>query len=275
MVAAPTLRENTMRMHPKFESSSTPRNRNGLLAAAAALVLIACNSASAAPHPMPAFAGARTGATLRPCPVNYNCLWDQNSSDTGIAIDSQNFTSGTYTQYNSADADDFTVPTGTTMTVSAVDVTGQYYNGVGSPPASSFDVTFYKDAVVNGVDQPGVVKKAFTDIPYVATTGTPALFSLGLCVWNNAHTICHPRQVNFSRGPLNHPHRYWVSVVANCNFAGGCGQWGWELRSPIYGTTSPAVFENPNNGFSTGCTTWNTLNSCLGYTNVDFMFDLR
>ena len=34
--------------------------------------------------------------------------------------------------------------------------------------------------------------------------------------------------------------RYWVSVVANCNFT-SCGQWGWTTNTIVHG--KGAVFE--------------------------------
>ena len=66
-------------------------------------------------------------------------LYDQNSNDTGSAINSQNYTSSTFSAYDDQGADDFTIPKGEHWTITEVDVTGQYFNGTGR--ATSEDVT--------------------------------------------------------------------------------------------------------------------------------------
>ena len=68
---------------------------------------------------------------------------------------------------------------------------------------------------------------------------------------------------NFTNGPsfsipLNTevslgPGTYWVSVQANQNLIPQ-GQWGWKNRTVQ--TNMNASWQNPNNGFGTGCTTW-------------------
>src|ERR1700731_3221642 len=69
-------------------------------------------------------------------------LYNQNSNDEGIAIVSQNFTSGSSgAVFDSQGADDFVVPAGHKWTVGEVDVTGVYSNGKG--PASSENVFFF------------------------------------------------------------------------------------------------------------------------------------
>jgi hypothetical protein len=65
---------------------------------------------------------------------------------------------------------------------------------------------------------------------------------------------------------------YWVSVYADMNFDGGAGQWGWGISLTV--NNDDAMWENPNNGFGSGCTTWGTLGACIGYSG-DFMFDLQ
>src|SRR5215469_3261648 len=110
----------------------------GLLLGTSLLALCAA-SASLARPPTPSFAGKfNPFKSLRTAKMLYN----QNSSDAGGYIDSENFTSG-QTQYNDQGADDFVVPIGLTWRVTEVDVTGVYYRGSG--PATSENVIFYKN----------------------------------------------------------------------------------------------------------------------------------
>lgn len=253
----------------RLSSSASPRDaKKMLLAAAAAVALTAGTAAKASPNPMPTVAGVNTGTVSPPCAVGI-CWWDQNNGSDGNAIDSQNFTSGVLTSLNDAAADDFLVPQLSGRTVHAVDVSGIYFSGTG--PASSVNVTFYKNAAGN---HPGIIKAQFIGIPYFDPTGTGS-FQIQLCNWNVPHTACKPTKVAFNGGNGLNPKRFWVSVVANCNFYGGCGEWGWGTRAVVTGT-SPAMWQNPSNGFVTGCTTWTAAYSCVGLsTTEDFMFDLR
>ena len=51
------------------------------------------------------------------------------------------------------------------------------------------------------------------------------------------------------------------------------GEWGWETRNIQSG--KPSAWENPGDGFQTGCTTWNTTNSCIGFgEGPDYLFAL-
>ena len=55
---------------------------------------------------------------------------------------------------------------------------------------------------------------------------------------------------------------YWVSVQANQNLIPQ-GQWGWRDRSVQSNTN--ASWQNPGNGFGTGCTTWAArATTCIG-----------
>lgn len=67
------------------------------------------------------------------------------------------------------------------------------------------------------------------------------------------------------------PGLYWVSVVPNLDFDTG-GEWGWEGNTTINGDS--AMWENPGNGFGTGCTSWESYDVCFGY-GQDEMFELK
>lgn len=174
-------------------------------------------------------------------------LYNQNSGSDGINIDSQTYTSGTYTAYNDQGADDFIVPTGKKWKVMEVDVTGCCVGSGGTE-----NVYFYKDN--NGVPGKAVRHGSFTALN---GTGYP----------NYAITL--PKALKLKAG------HYWVSVQVNCNYVSGCGEWGWTMRSTIANDT--AVWEQPGNGAGTGCTTWTVLQTCFGSSsyNGDFMFDLQ
>lgn len=69
------------------------------------------------------------------------------------------------------------------------------------------------------------------------------------------------------------PGHYWLSVVANAS--AGDGEWFWENQT--LGTTEgdPAVWQNPGNGWNTGCTSWTVESQCTSTPLGDHMFVLR
>ena len=68
------------------------------------------------------------------------------------------------------------------------------------------------------------------------------------------------------------PGTYWVSVQANMDFALG-GEWGWETSTVTNG--SPAAWQNPGDGFGTGCTSWGVEIVCVPVGGPDKMFALK
>jgi hypothetical protein len=221
-------------------------NKTVLFAGAAALALIAGGAVAATPSVgvhgakvVPSFHLAKGG----------KFLYNQNSNSTGVGLASMNFTSGSITNENSYGADDFVVPKKTTWTVTEVDASGIYYNGSG--PATDENVTFYEDS--KGSPGKMVKKGSFT---HLKCTDNDGAFSCKL----------GKKGIQLKSGT------YWVSVYADMDFDTGAGQWGWYISSKING--NPAHWENPDNGFETGCTTWGTIGACVGYTG-DFMFDLQ
>ena len=195
--------------------------------------------------------GPRAGAhSFQSAPSHL--LYNQNSTD-GQAVNSQNFTSGSTSDYDAA-ADDFLIPAGETWDVKKVDAAGVYYNGKG--PAFSEVITFYGD----NKGQPGK---------------TRASYALN-CADTNGNFACtipgpHGRGLKLAGGTAGK--RFWLSVVANCSFTGGCGQWGWYENSKI--RHNEAMWENPGNGFGTGCTTWTPVGDCFSNLKGDLAFDLR
>lgn len=217
-------------------------NRVCLLAVVSALALCAQESV-AAERISTSFPGARQSGKA---PKGAQLLYSQNSNDAGWSVNSQNFTSGSLTSAGDAGADDFVVPKKSHWRVTEVDVTGYYFNGSGG---GSENVIFYQDN--NGKPGEAVKKGTFTGLVGNANDGSFAITLPG-------------------HGLSLKPGTYWVSVVANCSFVGGCGEWNWEVSSVIHG--NQAVWEQP--GSTGNCQTWGTLDTCFG-TSGDFMFDLR
>ena len=182
----------------------------------------------------------RPGALAIPSLPNGGVLWDQYNSpatEQPVAIGSQDFEPALNTLDDQA-ADDFvlaTPPFGINIFITAVRVMGEYSQGGG--PASSFNVYIYANAAGH---LPGTLIAAFLNRPY---SGTPPDFTIDL-----------PNPFLVSPGT------YWVSVQARQDFKPS-GQWFWHNRTVQ--TNAGAVWQNPADGYGTGCTSWNRKNACL------------
>jgi len=172
-------------------------------------------------------------------------LYSQNDNDAGVGIVSQDFTDPGFDIYDSNGADDFVVPAGHVWSVKGIAVTGVYFNGSG--PADSETVYFYKDA--GGL--PGAL-----------------LGSVNLHGIDNAGSFL--LKVS-NRGIRFRPGTYWVSVQATMAFGAG-GEWAFETRT--LQANSPAAWQNPGDGFGTGCTTYQNMQGCIGPLGEgpDYMF---
>jgi hypothetical protein len=167
-------------------------------------------------------------------------LWDQYNNpatDPPVGIGSQDFKPAFNTLDDQA-ADDFvlaTPPPGINIFITAVRVMGEYSEGGG--PASSFNVYFYSNGAGN---LPGTLIGAYLNLSY---TGTPPDFTINL-----------PHPVPFGSGTQ------WVSVQARQDFKSN-GQWLWHNRTVQ--SNAGAAWQNPSNGYGTGCITWNRKNACM------------
>jgi hypothetical protein len=216
--------------------------RNTLLLAAVSIIALYAGSATAAGPADENSAGSNHLLLAR---KNAKLLWNQNSSDAGSFVNSQNYSS-TFTAYDDQGADDFVIPKGRAWRITEVDVTGNYYQGSG--PASSENVIFYR----NKGGKPGkpVRNGTFSDIN--GTIGPD--FAL----------VLPGNGLKLGAG------HYWVSVVANEEID-PYGQWGWEVSGMQH--EDQGQWQNPSGRYGI-CPIWGTLENCAG-TGPDLMFDLR
>jgi hypothetical protein len=169
------------------------------------------------------------------------CLWNQYdnpATQPPLGIGSQKFEPAMGTFDNQA-ADDFVVsvpPPPSFLYITGVRVMGEYSAGGG--PATSFNVYFYRNEAGH---VPGAPIAEFLNQPY---TGTPPDFTIR---WT-------PISIFPSSGT------YWISVQAVQNFNPN-GQWFWHNRTVQ--TNAGAVWQNPGDGYGTGCTSWNRKNACM------------
>lgn len=208
----------------------------------AAVALVAASAlagqASAAGHQAGA---AHKGSVQSALHVSKKACYSNTTGDTGTGITSANYSD--QTGIDAAGAADFKVKK--KCTIQDIQTVGVYYNGSG--PADSVNVYIYKAS--KGV--PGKVVASGKNLKYTDATGVG---SLGVSL---------KKAVTLKKGS------YFVSVVANMTFSIG-GQWGWEVSSNQPG--NPDLWQNPDDGFGTGCTTWQPL-TCIGYTG-DWMVTL-
>jgi hypothetical protein len=218
-------------------------SRFALLAAVALLVLGLAGApvqARVAPGPVPpgpqiSTSVPSTGSPLSPPVAPQVVLYDQYNNPASFDITSQDFEAALDTADDQA-ADDFVIPAGQTWSIEGVDVDGEY---MGTGPAASFHVHFYADAST----LPGALVCDRPANPYTngPSAGDAAITLISPCV-------------------LFGPGTYWVSVQSRQDF-NPAGQWFWQNRSAQSGF--PAAWQNPGDGFGTGCVTWQVRTLCL------------
>jgi len=176
--------------------------------------------------------------------------YDNAATEPPLGIGSQQFEPA-MAAFDDQVADDFAVNLDPlhVFYITQVRVMGEYSQGGG--PASSFNVYLYRDAPGH---LPGELIQALLNQPY---TGTPPDF-----------TIDFPTPLG-----LFDPGTYWISVQAVQNFKPN-GQWFWHNRTAQ--SNSGAAWQNPGDGYGTGCVTWNRKNACMpDQVSPDQVFSLR
>jgi hypothetical protein len=191
---------------------------------------------------------ALAGEGPTPTPTPGSILYDQYdnfSTEQTPNIPSQDAETA-LDFFDSQAADDFIVPAGQTWQVTEVDVLGEYDS---TGPAASFHVFFYE----NGAgDLPGILVASRLQNPY---TGS------------NDFVITLTEPVTLPEG------HYWVSVQARQDIT-QAGFWLWHNRT--IQANSGAAWQNPGNGFGTGCVVWIRRVTCavLQQTAPDQVFRL-
>jgi hypothetical protein len=220
-----------------------PMRRTSIVAAILALATLPF---AAQAGPVLSVHGAPKAAASPAAHPDAGVLYDQTANDSGIAVVSQNFESS-FDAYDSQAADDFMVPAGQVWRVTEIIATGAYFNGAGL--ARDENVTFYKGKVRGA---PGKILHQANAVQGKDNgTGTFTIKLPWFQFW---------------------PGTYWVSVQANLDFLVG-GEWGWENQTTSEG--APAMWQNPGNGFGTGCTTYQNEQMCIPDSPGDHMFVLK
>ena len=132
--------------------------------------------------------------------------------------------------------------------MTGVDVAGEYTAGGG--PADSFNVIFYDNS---GSNLPGNIVASRPGNSY--TGGANAVI-----------TLTSP--VSLGQGT------YWVAVQSRQDFT-PFGQWFWDNR--FVSANQGAAWQNPGDGFGTGCTTYANKITCLdgGQNGPDQLFRIN
>jgi hypothetical protein len=192
----------------------------------------------------PALAEGSPTPTLTPGTVLYD-QYDNFATDKTPNIPSQDAETA-LDFFDSQAADDFIVPAGESWQITEVDVLGEYDS---TGPAASFHVFFYE----NGAgDLPGLLVASRLENPF---TGS------------NDFVITLAEPVTLPEG------HYWVSVQARQDIT-QAGFWLWHNRT--LQANFGAAWQNPGNGFGTGCVVWIRRVTCavLQQTAPDQVFRL-
>lgn len=179
----------------------------------------------------PVVSTTQSGGAIVP-PVGRDTLYDQTGSP-GSGITSQDFETS-YDAYDAQGGDDFVVPAGETWTIDYVAVIGSWSL---SGPAGSVNIEFYTDG---------------GGIPGASVCSYPGVAPIDVYDANFAVNL--PTDCVLTAGT------YYLSVQGQVDYGTG-GQWYWTTNASTNGTDW--VWQNPGNGFGTGCTTWADGNTCL------------
>lgn len=219
---------------------SRPVTATVLLSSAIALAFAsASHAAPRASGSIRASAAHATAANPRP-EGGAIVLFNQTASPgTNGALAMKNLDAGSE-PYDADIADDFSVPAGG-WAVSQVRV-GAFYQSGATPitPSTAGNIVFYTNAA--GLPGTAVAGCTYTDIP-LSHDGTTGFSTLNL-----------PTECALPAGT------FWVSFAGNLSYNAQSGNVYALLQSADSGL--PAVWRNPGDGFSSGCTVWGVLGSC-------------
>jgi hypothetical protein len=222
----------------------------GIAAALSTQAFVATTNADAAAKFKPSKASGPNHSTPhfkfpnRTSPSGGTVLYDQSGTPAN-GFPSQNFESS-FDQYDAAGADDFVVTDAGGWDVSSFN----FQATVGDPSTATYDINVYPDA--------GGLPGASTVCNY---SGIPGVFDGTL----TSLSVALPSTCHLPQGT------YWVSMIANLDFAvGGQLFWSGDFRT---GLGADAAWQNPGGGFGLGCTTWTDNATCgagSGMTAAEF-----
>lgn len=174
----------------------------------------------------------------------------ENTSPSGNGGPSQSF-EPVNAAFDCEMADDFVVPGSGQATVCQISIVGSYTQA--PDPTALVILRLYEDA--GGL--PG--NEIFFDFVNLATADPG--FSGDITI------------ETFEPPALNGGQKYWASVQLDMDFT-PFGQFFWGTATD--GNDDPYVFQNPGDGFATGCTSWGTGQSCgiAGGTGPDLMMSV-
>jgi uncharacterized repeat protein (TIGR01451 family) len=167
-------------------------------------------------------------------PNGSGVLYDQSGSAVNGAP-SQNFESS-FDQYDAQGADDFVVTDAGGWTVTGFNF---QISATSDPSSATYDVFVLPDA--GGV--PGAS-------PVCSAPAAAGVLGGG----NTTLSVTLPSACSLSAGT------YWVEMVVNLDFLAG-GQVFWSDFGG--GSGSNAKWQNPGQGFGSGCATWSDMASCV------------
>jgi hypothetical protein len=171
-------------------------------------------------------------------PTPPNVLWDQFNNVADSDISSQDFidADSSFNIYDTRAADDFKIPEGDIWRIERVNVLGIYDDT--PDPIQSLNIVFYTnrsarpDGIIWYCNYRNVLPDNILDPSFSTELPAPCMLTAG---------------------------RYWVSVQADMLFVPN-GQWFWFERTVQ--DLGAAVWENPGNGFGTGCVAFTPLQGC-------------
>jgi bacillolysin len=183
----------------------------------------------------------------------YTCatLYDQTDS-LGIHLANSQQYETSSTADDSMAADDFEVPPGEAPWM----IDGLFANGLYTPnagPAPFINVEFLSDTA----GLPGSAVCTYT--------GLAAGVNFDEANADGDFSVRLPSTCSLPAGT------YWVMVQPDMDFV-PLGRWFWKGRTVQSG--SAFAWQNPGDGFGTGCTSWTTAGSCLTDPDPDLLFAL-
>ncbi len=183
--------------------------------------------------------------------VPPDVLWDQTAGISSADISSQDFRDGggSFDHFDTRAADDFRVPEGFFWVIDNIRAFGAF-DDTTPDLIDSLNIYFFADK--DGLPGNEIARCVYQDILPEDITVPDFVIDLPF-----------PCKLE--------PGLYWVSVQANIGFIQN-GQWFWHENTVE--TLNPFVWENPGDGFGTGCVKFSPAQADCGADFPDLAFQL-